>query len=105
MIAGAFVLSDVIVGMIEASTTYKPPRPCTPRRESTTAAGSDPMRQRSVKRLCATGTRSPAVTVGTASGLSISCKGRVYAEDEKCGARQARGCNVAAPTENAGSHG
>ena len=41
----AFVLPDTSAGMIEASTTRKPPIPRTRRRSSTTAVGSEPMRQ------------------------------------------------------------
>ena len=43
MIVGAFVLPDVIVGMIEASTTRKPSSPRSRNRSSTTAIGSEPI--------------------------------------------------------------
>ncbi len=38
---GELVLPEVIVGMIEASTTRRASMPCTRSRESTTAAGSE----------------------------------------------------------------
>ena len=41
---GAFVLPEVIVGMIEASATRTPSKPCT-RFSSTTAIGSRPILQ------------------------------------------------------------
>ena len=40
IIVGAFVFSEVMEGMIEASTTRKPPMPCTFRCWSTTAPTS-----------------------------------------------------------------
>ena len=45
MIVGALVFPVVSVGITEASTTRKPPTARTRRRESTTLAGSSPMRQ------------------------------------------------------------
>src|SRR5208282_311793 len=45
MMAGELVLPEVMVGMIEASTTRRPAIPCTRRRSSTTASGSRPILQ------------------------------------------------------------
>ena len=45
MIVGALVLDETTVGMIEASTTRSRSMPLNRSRGSTTAAGSDPMRQ------------------------------------------------------------
>src|SRR6516164_1320650 len=43
MMTGALVLPEVIVGMIEASTTRKPVSPCTRNSSLTTAPGSWPI--------------------------------------------------------------
>ena len=45
MIVGALVLDDTTVGMTEASTTLSRSMPLKRRRGSTTAPGSDPIRQ------------------------------------------------------------
>jgi hypothetical protein len=45
MITGAFVLPEVILGVIDASTTRKPASPCTSNSSLTTAIGSWPILQ------------------------------------------------------------
>lgn len=45
MMVGELVLPEVMVGMIEASTTRSPPSPWTRRRSSTTAMESEPILQ------------------------------------------------------------
>ena len=45
MMAGAFVLPDTILGMMEQSATRTPGTPCTLNRSSTTAIESDPILQ------------------------------------------------------------